>query len=247
MDHSVHYYEAHEPEYERRLRSGRVGWDAGNYDDVFMKPFVARSLASLGFPSTGARALDLGCGTGALSCYLAEHGFDVAGLDIAPTAIAFATREADQRNLDIAFEVSDVCRDPFPPGPYDLILDGHLLHCIVFEDEREALLRKIRGSLSGRGQFWVETMLLGPDQEPDPAWHLDARGVVWAKCEHGRRYAEAVRRDGAWWLPQRLMARSSAQLLTELRGAGLTVLDWESYEPEQAGHPGGFRARCGAN
>ncbi|MEM9752961.1 MAG: methyltransferase domain-containing protein [Planctomycetota bacterium] len=247
MDQDLHYYEAHEPEYQRRLRRGQVGWDAGNYDDIFMKPFVVRSLASLGFPTAGSRALDLGCGTGALSCYLAEQGFDVVGLDIAPTAIAHAIRESKQRGLDIAFEVSDVCREPFPPDPYDLILDGHLLHCIVFEHERDALLRKIRRSLSGRGQFWVETMLLESDHEPDPAWHLDERGVVWARCKNGQSYAEAIRRDGAWWLPQRLIARSSAQLLEELRRAGFSVVDWESYEPEQAGHPGGFRARCAAN
>ena len=38
----MRYYEAHDAEYLKRISSGHAGWDAGAYDDFFMRPFVAR-------------------------------------------------------------------------------------------------------------------------------------------------------------------------------------------------------------
>src|SRR5919201_3755922 len=40
------------------------------------------------------RALDLGCGTGTDSIYLARHGWDVTGVDMVPEALALARRSA---------------------------------------------------------------------------------------------------------------------------------------------------------
>jgi SAM-dependent methyltransferase len=246
MSERAHYYEAHEAQYVKRLGAGQVAWDGGAYDDFFMRPFVARSLERSHFHSPGARAraLELGCGTGPLSCQLAEAGFDVTGIDISPSAIAFAREVAATRNLPITFEVGDVCRSPFPPRPFDLIVDGHLLHCVVFENERRGLLERVRQSLAPGGEFWLETMLLEEGQEPDPAWNLDNRGVVWAQINDGERYFEAERRDESWWLPQRLIGRSANALLAELRSAGLRIVEHETYPPTAPRTPGGLRARC---
>lgn len=55
------------------------------------------------FPTSG-RALELACGTGAGSLWLAERGLDVVGVDVSPVAIDLATDAA--RRLDL----SDRCR-----------------------------------------------------------------------------------------------------------------------------------------
>jgi SAM-dependent methyltransferase len=243
----AHYYEAHEAEYVKRLAAGQVAWDAGAYDDFSMRPFVARSLARSKLSGrTGRKALELGCGTGPLSCQLAAAGFDVLGIDISPTAIALAREMAARRKLSATFEVADVCRRPLPEGAFDLIVDGHLLHCIVFEHERRRLLEQVRRALQATGEFWVETMLLEDPRVADPAWHLDAHGIVWARLrgDAGQRFAEAVKRNGAWWLPQRLIARSRVALLAELESAGLRVIESECYPPPAKLSPGGLRARC---
>ena len=54
------------------------------------------------------RAFDLGCGTGTNAIYLAQHGFDVIGLDVSRRAIALARRKARSANLAIKFERGDV-------------------------------------------------------------------------------------------------------------------------------------------
>ncbi len=238
-----HYYEGHEAEYVRRINAGHVGWDKGGYDEFFMKPFVARSLDRSGLKRQGGRALDLGCGTGALSCQLAEANLDVTGLDISATAIGFAKAIAEKRDLRIDFAVADIVRDPLPTGQFDVTVDGHLLHCIVFEEERQRVLEKVRQSLNGGGEFWVETMLLENGQEPDPDWHMDERGMVWSRIDQGDQYVEAQCRDGNWWLPQRLIARSQEALLAEFLSAGLTAVEVECYAPLAPLTPGGFRAR----
>jgi SAM-dependent methyltransferase len=246
MTKRAHYYEAHDAEYAKRLAAGQVAWDAGDYDQFFMRAFVERSLERAGFRGAGRRALELGCGTGPLSCQLAEAGFDVTGIDVSPTAIGLAREMSARRGLQINFELGDVCRQALPERSFDLIVDGHLLHCIVFPHERRRLLEQVRNALRQGGEFWVETMLLEGGHEADPAWHLDERGVAWAPIGNDRatHYVEAEWRDGAWWLPQRLIARSPEALMTELGAAGLTVLEWECYPPAEPRTPGGVRARC---
>jgi len=239
-----HYYEFHDAEYIKRIHAGQVGWEKGGYDEFFMRSFVARSLEWTNLRGPGCRALDLGCGTGALSCQLAEAGFAVTGVDVSPTAIGFAREMAKHRGLQITFEVGDVCQDQVFSEKFDLVVDGHLLHCIVFEEQRRTLLKRICRSLSSGGEFWVETMLLDDAHEPNPGWNLDERGVVWTRIPEKDQCHEAIQRNGEWYLPQRLIARSREFLLEELHLAELHILKEECYAPLEPGAPGGFRARC---
>src|ERR1700757_2737642 len=79
-----------------------------------------RPLWSLGEPQPDLAALieqgkfhgevlDVGCGEAAISLYLAEQGYTTVGLDLSPTAIDLARREADKRDLaNASFEVAEI-------------------------------------------------------------------------------------------------------------------------------------------
>jgi 2-polyprenyl-3-methyl-5-hydroxy-6-metoxy-1,4-benzoquinol methylase len=54
------------------------------------------------------RALDLGCGTGTDSIYLAQHGWDVTGVDMVPEALAIARRRAAAAGVKAHFVLGDV-------------------------------------------------------------------------------------------------------------------------------------------
>lgn len=58
-------------------------------DEAEAKAFIDRLLRELALP-VGAAILDLACGKGRHSKYLAEQGFEVVGLDISPASIQFA-------------------------------------------------------------------------------------------------------------------------------------------------------------
>ena len=62
-------------------------------------------IASLLDPGT---ALDLGCGQGRNSFWLASRGFTVTGLDLSPVAIEQATEVANELGIDVSFESVDL-------------------------------------------------------------------------------------------------------------------------------------------
>ncbi|MGF1495613.1 MAG: class I SAM-dependent methyltransferase [Elainellaceae cyanobacterium] len=52
--------------------------------------------------------LDLGCGTGDLAIWLFQQGYDAYGIDIAPSAIAWANEQALAQNTQVQFTVGSV-------------------------------------------------------------------------------------------------------------------------------------------
>ena len=89
-----------------------------NRDEQEAKQDLDHLLAALNLPA-GARILDLACGKGRHARYLAEKGFDVTGLDISFSSIAFAKQFEFER---LAFYQHDM-RLPFRLNYYDAIVN----------------------------------------------------------------------------------------------------------------------------
>jgi 2-polyprenyl-3-methyl-5-hydroxy-6-metoxy-1,4-benzoquinol methylase len=68
--------------------------------------------------------LDLGCSTGFIANYLAEHFGEVAGIDIDEPAIDFARRQFERDNLQ--FLKSNSQKIKFPPNTFDAIVCAHI-------------------------------------------------------------------------------------------------------------------------
>ncbi len=69
--------------------------------------------------------LDVGCGTGGNSCYLAEkYGCRVVGVDVAEQMIMYARKRAAGLRLTdrVAFQVGDAYGLEFPDGSFDAVL-----------------------------------------------------------------------------------------------------------------------------
>jgi SAM-dependent methyltransferase len=72
------------------------------------------------------RALDLGCGTGAPSVYLALHGWEVTGIDVVARALAQARARAKGAGVSLHLvhgDVTRVAKEIADRGPYRLLLD----------------------------------------------------------------------------------------------------------------------------
>ena len=69
------------------------------------------------------KILDLGCGTGKHSIYLAKKGFLVFATDVSPTGINIARQKAESQGLrNIHFKRHDMRRIPFADSSFDAVI-----------------------------------------------------------------------------------------------------------------------------
>jgi SAM-dependent methyltransferase len=119
--------------YRLMYRIGFTPWDTPETP----VPAVLREVIEGPEALHPGRALDLGCGMGRHSMYLAVHGWQVTGLDLAGRALRTARQRADRAGMDIDFVRGDVTRleKAGVKGPFSLFLDGGCFHGMS-EDER---------------------------------------------------------------------------------------------------------------
>jgi len=98
---------------------------------------VNAHLAEIAAPLSPGRALDLGCGEGGDSLWLAEHGWQVMGVDISETALSRAAAEAAVRGLtDHVRFVQTNLSETFPEGIFDLVSAQFLQSLVHLDRER---------------------------------------------------------------------------------------------------------------
>ena len=75
-------------------------------------------------------ALDVGCGTGDTSIYLAQHGWHVTGVDFTPKALEKARTKARAAGAAVDFVHADATHlsQAGIRGPFELIVDNGCLH-----------------------------------------------------------------------------------------------------------------------
>lgn len=135
----------------------RDDWDA-RYEAVenlwAVKPnrFLVAEVAGL----APGRALDLACGEGQNTIWLASRGWDVVGVDFSSVAIAKARERAAREGVDVDFECADLLTYEPEPGEFDLVL---LLYLHLPGDERRRVLRRARAALAPGGTL----VLVGHD------------------------------------------------------------------------------------
>ena len=99
------------------------------------------------------RVLDLGCGTGYGSYYLAKSGaVRVVGVDNSAEAMRFCRRRYSAKNL--TFSVQDVCNLQFPDGDFDVVVAFELIEHL--KDYRR-MLKEARKVLARNGVLLVST------------------------------------------------------------------------------------------
>ncbi|WP_370499651.1 class I SAM-dependent methyltransferase [Mycolicibacterium sp. jd] len=98
---------------------------------------VNRWLAEVAASEKPGRALDLGCGEGGDTVWLAEHGWQVLGVDISDTALGRAAAEAATRGLtDRVQFVQMNLSEAFPEGVFDLVSAQFLQSMVHLDRER---------------------------------------------------------------------------------------------------------------
>jgi 2-polyprenyl-3-methyl-5-hydroxy-6-metoxy-1,4-benzoquinol methylase len=100
--------------------------------------FLAEQLERLIALCPGRRALDIACGEGRNSIFLARHGFAVTGIDISEKGIAKARQWMEEEGLAIDFRVADL-ENYTLTATYDLIINFNFLLREMIPAEVDAL------------------------------------------------------------------------------------------------------------
>jgi len=107
-------------------------------------------------PEPGARVLDVGAGTGALSLLAAELGYEVTALDLSPGMLARAERKAEEQGLNgrMRFVVGSATAPP--TGPFDAVMERHVLWTIPDPIGALSAWRRVAGRLVLFEGVWGE-------------------------------------------------------------------------------------------
>ena len=115
------------------------------------------------------RALDLGCGSGVFSVWLAKQGYDVTGLDFVPRAIEMSKERAEAAGVQVNWVNTDLLSWT-APGQFDLIVDSGCLHSLIGGDVYRYKEQSLRW-LAPRGDYvlghfgkrhWLDWRPIGP-------------------------------------------------------------------------------------
>jgi SAM-dependent methyltransferase len=123
---------------------------------VWERETPAAALVALveGAGALPGRALDLGCGSGTDSVYLARRGWDVTGVDLVPRALALARRRAAAAGVAARFVLGDVTRlqELGVGGGYALLLDFGCFHTLP-ADQRAAYVAGVSAAAAPGATF----------------------------------------------------------------------------------------------
>ena len=119
-------------QFEAHYRARTTPWDPGRPDfnliDAVTKTPIRR-----------CKALDIGCGTGQNSIWLAQQGFLVTGVDVSETALKNAKENASTANIKCTFLSLTFLEQEVPGAPFGFIFDRGVL-----ASSRLSRARKVR-------------------------------------------------------------------------------------------------------
>src|SRR5262245_25806175 len=89
------------------------------------------------------KAIDLGCGTGDSSIYLARHGWQVVGVDFVERALGTARAKAEAAKVSVRWLRADVTQlgQAGAGSGFTLLVDNGLLH-LLSDAAREGYVRE---------------------------------------------------------------------------------------------------------
>lgn len=129
--------------------AGVPNWDIGRPQRAFVQLLDAGLVRS--------PVLDVGCGTGELSLFLARHGHDVLGIDLSPMAIQQARDKAHWRRIPARFlvwDALDISRFRSANLSFRTIVDSAMFH-ILGDRERDRFIDGLRDVLASGGLYCV--------------------------------------------------------------------------------------------
>jgi SAM-dependent methyltransferase len=136
-----------------------MGWELGHPGPPFVHALDRGLVAPPG------RAFVPGCGSGHDALLLAQRGFEVAAVDISPTAVVRARElfAATDRTADV--READLLALPDDLREFDLVLE-HTCFCAVPPERRDDYVDAVARSLRPGGRLLGLFFMIEPEEGP---------------------------------------------------------------------------------
>lgn len=135
---------------ESYTSGGPLPWDTGEPDGHLVELVKAKRVRV-------GRALEVGCGTGTNAVWLAQQGFEVLGVDIAPAAVELARARAAKAKAFCRFATVDFLGERLDEPPFDLVYDRGCFHVFDAAAEQRLFAEHVAGLLAPGG-IWVSVI-----------------------------------------------------------------------------------------
>jgi 2-polyprenyl-3-methyl-5-hydroxy-6-metoxy-1,4-benzoquinol methylase len=136
-----------EERYRERYKSGDIPWDIGQPDFNLIEVVTLK-------PVRGCKVLDIGCGTGDNSIWLAGNHFRVTGTDTSEIALEKAKEKASKANVECDFMLVDFLESRVEGAPFGFVFDRGCFHSFSSENDRRRFAQNVAAHLEGAG-LWL--------------------------------------------------------------------------------------------
>ena len=142
---------------------------------VFLKPQEDIPRIAKLFKKKGVKKiLDLGCGSGRHTVYLAKHSFEVYGIDIAPKGIKITKDWLKKGKLEANLKVGNIYKKlPYPNHFFDALISTQTLHHNRINNIRK-LIKEIERVLKTNGLIFITVCKKGSKKTipKDKLWKI---------------------------------------------------------------------------
>lgn len=181
--------------WEERYQTGDMPWEKGEpspglVDFIAQNPELPRGTV-----------LVPGCGTGHDARVWANAGFDVTGMDLAPSAMRLANEKTAAANLKAQFVQGDFLRDT-PRQTFDWLFE-HTLFCAIQLKERDLYVEAVRRWLKPSGNYVAVFYMI--DEEDGPPFGTKRDELVRRFSPHFDLLKE--------WVPRSYPNRTGLELM----------------------------------
>lgn len=148
-------------DWEELYQAGDTHWDKGEASPG-LEDWLARKKGD--FSGT---VLVPGCGFGHDVRAWGRAGFEVTGMDVAPSAVEGATKQTPPELGNVRFALGNFFDGPGDNAPFDFIFE-HTFFCAIDPSMREEYVTRLLEWLKPGGHFLAIHYLLPKDEEGPP-------------------------------------------------------------------------------